>query len=214
MSSPDPMSQDEVQAALREVDWSELAPRLQAYALRRLRAACPRGSGKRPNVQGMDEEDFVEMAIEKLLSGRRKWPRGVSLWQVLCGIISSDIYNAIRKAKEFADADVSDAIDDTVSDSLDEDSYGENRKQILESLKDDPEAKKVAEYIMDADHDDPKQLRPKAIAEALRIPVKKVNNIKRRLQRRLGFVSSGPIREGAAVTRKDGPTSTGGSENG
>ena len=193
------MSRDEVRAALREVDWSELAPRLLLYALRRLRSVSSRGSAKRPTLLGMDAQDFSETAVEKLLSGRRTWPRGAALWQVLCGIISSDIYNAIRRNQKTEDADVSGAIDNTVSDPLDECSYQEEREQILELLKDDPDAQKVARYIMDENHDDPKQFRPQAMAEALGMPTRTISNAKKRLQRRLGFQ---PYRPSADLNRK------------
>jgi DNA-directed RNA polymerase specialized sigma24 family protein len=71
------------------VDWSDQYPRLLLYAEGRLRRLqWPRG---RPQSQ-----DFVQRAIEKALSGERKFDSGKTLLHNLCQIISSDIGHEVK----------------------------------------------------------------------------------------------------------------------
>lgn len=88
-AAPPPDKQEAIEWTA--VNWNELVPRLLLFAKRRIsRTPGAHLSGS--------EEDLVAGAIEKTISHRRPWsPERVGLFEHLCGVISSDTYNLVRK---------------------------------------------------------------------------------------------------------------------
>lgn len=82
------------------VAWNDLIPRLLLFA-RRQRNRVTTG------IHCPSEEDLVSGAIEKTISGTRVWePERVGLIEHLFGVIRSDLYNEVRKAKNYVSDDV------------------------------------------------------------------------------------------------------------
>jgi DNA-directed RNA polymerase specialized sigma24 family protein len=71
--------------------WDDIIPRLLLFAHRRTRRTSFSGMAMSPN-------DLVGDAIEKTMSGVRRWePTDRSLFDHLAGVINSSLYNEIRK---------------------------------------------------------------------------------------------------------------------
>lgn len=83
----------EVAAALQQMSRADRV-RLEHFA--RLRAA---------GLQGLEWEDLLHEAIDRVLSGARKWPRSVPLVAFMCGTmrsISGDLWREGRHKSEVA----------------------------------------------------------------------------------------------------------------
>jgi hypothetical protein len=78
------------------VNWNDLYPRLLAYAARKLDRLSWRGqrSGAVPGAR--QAQDFVQDAIEKTITGKRKWnSQEIALFDFLVGVISSEINHLV-----------------------------------------------------------------------------------------------------------------------
>jgi DNA-directed RNA polymerase specialized sigma24 family protein len=82
------------------VAWNDIIPRLLLFARRR-RDRFAAG------VHLPSEEDLVSGAIEKTIAGTRMWePERVGLLEHLFGVIRSDLFNEVRKARAHISYDV------------------------------------------------------------------------------------------------------------
>jgi DNA-directed RNA polymerase specialized sigma24 family protein len=82
------------------VAWNDIIPRLLLFA-RRQRDRFMAGAHL------PSEEDMVSSAIEKTIGGTRVWePERVGLLEHLFGVIRSDVFNEVRKARHQISDDV------------------------------------------------------------------------------------------------------------
>jgi hypothetical protein len=90
---------------LATADWKEITPRLLYYADKLIRRCRWRGLcvqaelGAKICVEGFSADDFVQDAIDRLLSGQRNYSHSVSLEQNLKGIIRSTIWNVNKSSR-------------------------------------------------------------------------------------------------------------------
>ena len=125
MAEPEP----NLRAVLAGVNWQELTKRLLLLTQEFIRERY---------LPGKSPGDLVQNAIRKLLEGRRKWnPRKVDLLSFLFDIIRKE---AASEVKEFPHGFAGSALEDQQRSSRPEFQVDHNqqRRAILESLKDDP----------------------------------------------------------------------------
>ena len=90
---------------LATADWKEITPRLLYYADKLIRRCRWRGLcvqaelGAKICVEGFSADDFVQDAIDRLLSGQRNYSHSVSLEQNLKGIIRSTIWKVNKSSR-------------------------------------------------------------------------------------------------------------------
>lgn len=172
-----------------EQPWKDLIPRWQLFTMGHMyRRLYWRGSccGKIPG--GKEADDFIYEAIEKVMTGTRNWnPQKVSLYQVVIGIIKSDIHHYVTsRENSFREADETSVLNITdyrrPPDSQIE--YFQiittfinylNNKEID---KNQPKLGILAKLILQ-NH----IVNPIDLAKKLSIPVNQVNNLKKRLKR-------------------------------
>ncbi len=191
------MSYRKVRKRIDEADWDDLIPRLLWFARYQILAKIWLGRPGGAAPGGMSEEDFVNQAIEKLLDGRCTCPEdeSVTLFQVICGIIRSDIGTLVRRKENretrrasHSSGDDEDSPcfsklkDQRFSNPLSELELDEFREQILAEFKEDPFVCKYVNHCLDADIAD---LTPAATAAALGMDVRDVYEMKRRLRKGL-----------------------------
>ena len=161
-----------------EIDWDDLVPRLLLYARYKLRRR-PKSS----TLLGASEEDFVSQAIEKTISGVRRWENEeVSLLDHLMGVVSSDIYNENRKNYMFFENDNS-SLENIVDERTPEDNL------VYLDLEND--LKKFREYVGEKDKElheylllaSVYELSSKEIEKHMDIVSDKIYQFRRRLRR-------------------------------
>lgn len=160
-----------------EVDWEDIVPRLLLYAKMKLRRLSAR------SLSGISEEDFVSQAIEKTISGVRKWDKeNTTLIDHLIGVVSSDIYNEFRKKSQFLiDVDI-EFFDQFISDEkgpddlLEEIDLKENLMQFFEEVR--SYDKNLYEHLVLTAHG----LSNREIATDLGIDIHKVYKYRRALK--------------------------------
>jgi hypothetical protein len=161
------------------VDWNDIYPRLVLVAegkLRRLRW----GRGSIPG--GLQSGDFVQQAIQKALSGQRKWDNTKTLPANLWQIISSDISHEVES---YENRNVF-SIDDTVNEIEDSSENPENHIEYMLQLdrllrylgSRDPQAMLVANFMITSDITASKEL-----AILLELSASEIENTKKRLRR-------------------------------
>jgi hypothetical protein len=91
----------EVEAAFAAANWSELTPLLLQHAdnviCRKRWLGCAINAGQRPSFGGMDAQDFVSIAVDKVAQGGRIYKSEHSLRHNLEQAISSEVWNAYKK---------------------------------------------------------------------------------------------------------------------
>jgi len=185
-----PSIEPNVKEAIESTNWEDIIPRLVLFARARLYQAGWRGkSVGLPNQTFKEPGDYVHEAIKSFLDGDWKWdPNRVSLFKFLCGVISSLISDDVNNRSEVKSLDVS--IDEISSQEdsdrwqLDSQSSGLDfaiqREEILNRLRNDPLASRIAELILDSG-----LYKSSELAYALGIGVEQVHNAKRRMRRAL-----------------------------
>jgi hypothetical protein len=110
------------------VEWPITIRRLLVYAARLLRRRAFAGAD-------VTAEDIVLGAIEKTMSGKRRWnPAVLGLEMHLMGVISSDIYNAVRK--QLQTVEMSEALADSLhSDSPSPEEAALQKDELLALMK-------------------------------------------------------------------------------
>jgi DNA-directed RNA polymerase specialized sigma24 family protein len=110
--------------------WKDIIPRVVLFAARLLR--------RRP-FAGVESsaEDLTWNAIEKTLSGKRVWDIGrVGIVEHLMGVVSSDLYNEIRKNASVRVEQMYDlAADDIASDEQSPEDIAIKRSEIINVLQ-------------------------------------------------------------------------------
>lgn len=162
---------------VQDVDWESLVPRLTLYSAMMLRS-----KGK-PEMSSL-ATDYAHTAIQKVLSGERKWDKAKQpdLLRYLLGVVSSLISNDMRRQKlapmEFVGSQELAQFPDTNSD--------DEKLEQLAVLKEfsnhvqdrDREAHLLLIAMLQLDTDTASEQ-----ADALGVPVEEVYNIRKRLRR-------------------------------
>lgn len=166
-----------------------LLERLTVYAARRSRRMFGRAIET--------PEDYVNQAIMDTMTGARTWREGVTLFSHLCGVVSSLVSKDAQSGGNVR-VDQGDAseLQETLADSrrdpeatliarAREEQSEAFVARILAELADEPELQAVVELILT--HDTPPP--PRALAERIGCPVNIVYQLRRRLQRRLAWLT-------------------------
>jgi DNA-directed RNA polymerase specialized sigma24 family protein len=191
---------DKAKQAVREADLHEIVPRLLFWTIKAIKRRSWLGHRGGPLPGGLEAQDLVQQALTKLLTGERQWdPDKVDLLRFLMGAIRSEISNLVVGKENTQTRRIEDPIEgkqpipnspDIVLEAVhpsqwerglftaDEDA--KEREAILQLLKDDPKAERLAELIIDDDID-----KPASLARLLGIPVTEIHAIKKRLRRKL-----------------------------
>lgn len=184
------MSADHAPTAVAGIDDPALLQRLALYARRRL--AAMRG----PRLD--QPEDYVARAVLETLEGRRRRPPEIGLFQHLAGVISSLVSHdaarlenrSVTPLPDPAEGDGADlASDEPTPDAALIERQEQERQarlvvRVLQELASEPDLRRAAIIVMQADQTP----RPRDLAAALGIAVDDVYNMRKRLQRRLGFL--------------------------
>ncbi|KSV81813.1 MULTISPECIES: hypothetical protein [Sinorhizobium/Ensifer group] len=160
-----------------EIQWDQVLPRVLLFAVRLMR--------KRPFAgAGTSAEDLVFDAVGKTMSGARQWrPEEVGLTQHLMGVVSSDLYNLVRKSAAFKSESLDEAaVESLVSNEPSPEETTIDRDEIsafLSFLRNrDSALADVASAMILLGVD-----RPRELAESLDITIENVHSIKKRLRR-------------------------------
>lgn len=159
--------------------WGDLIPRLLWYAARRIRRVPRASSSTSP-------EDLVFAAVEKTIGGARRWdPMKVGLLQHLIGVINSDLYNSVRKDALLVREGVTEEMLSTLaSNEPDPESQAivaSELKQLFEHVhKHDPMLSEILGLWLVYGIESPAEQ-----AEALRLPISDVRNLRKRMNRSL-----------------------------
>ena len=164
---------------LESADLDDIIDRLHLYAKGRLK------SNGVKNFGGREPMDFVSDLILKVIEERRTWNgSNYSFTEFLFGALKSEISNFFSTNKEVFSLD---NLPEVASDSHPDDDILIRKKIIIELLEhagaDDDEI-----FIFDCWSDG--LSKPSEIARDLDMDVKKVNNISKRLNRRLQQIQS------------------------
>jgi hypothetical protein len=128
-------------------------------------------------LEGREPIDFVGEVIKKVLEGKRDWEKAnCSFEDFLWGCLKSDLHNFFKKLKLNFDLEDQELADQDVVLTL------ERREEVIQLLRqegaDDDEIL-VFECWLDG------LLKPKEVAEELGVEVNHINNITKRIKRRL-----------------------------
>jgi len=52
------------------------------------------------SLNGLTEADFVQIAFQKIISGKRRWKEELPLKKMVCTAICSEIYNTNKKFRK------------------------------------------------------------------------------------------------------------------
>ena len=174
-----------------------LLERLALYAKRRLQHMRGR----------MLEEpsDYVARAVIETLSGKRKRNPDVPMFNHLAGVISSLIsHDADRAENRLVGAmperlsetgepepiDIRDDAPTAEAAMIAAEASDEQRKlvmKVMQTLSDEPDLQRFAAAVMAAHTPPP----PRVLADRLGKPVEEIYTLRRKLQRRLGFLKDG-----------------------
>jgi hypothetical protein len=194
------------QQALEEANWEEIIKRLSAFVVVVINSTEWRGvpGGQVPG--GLEPQDIVQQAIQKVLDGVRQWdPDRISLLRCLVGVVSSDINNLARSAenrnskraysRDEDESSITGGIDISqipadyspgdVENSLIYSEYAKETEEILAEFTDDQLAYDVVQLILSDD-----VYRPGALAEILGIEVGDIYNVKKRIKNKLARLLS------------------------
>jgi len=133
---------------------------------------------------GLQAEDFVQMAIQKALSGERRYDPTKSLFKNFCQIISSEVSNVVssyenRNVDHVDDENIIDIHDYKRETPESEAIYAQMVEQLLAYLDQrDPPARHVAEQIILYE-----RVKSIELSVELKQPVSEIENIKKRLRR-------------------------------
>jgi len=133
------------------------------------------------SLEGKEPFDFVAEVLLKVVEGKRDWGKAECSFELfLFGCLKSDLYRFFKKPKPKYAAELLD-----IPDNEEFNSNLENREEVILLLRqegsDDDEIV-VFECWMDG------LLKPKEIANDLGIEIKQVNNISKRILRRLSKI--------------------------
>ena len=170
MPQPEPY----VQAAIKSADWKDLGPRLVAFARDRLYQ--PGWWGNPPGQIGWEPEDLANEAVRRVLDGTRSIKPELTLYQNLCGVISSIVMNEGKYPRD-------PVRDHTVKISQERDNESPDpilRRKILKLLHGDVLLIQIVNYK--SAHPSAK---PREIAEGLGLPIKEIRKAQKRLKGRL-----------------------------
>jgi DNA-directed RNA polymerase specialized sigma24 family protein len=171
-------------AALRDADWAELLPRLTAYATYRLwRVGWAEGRDAAPATAQV--QDVVNEAIDRCLTGDRKWNPAVNLETFLRGVVKSVISTAKKSDGRRKEQPLGADIDDVPAPPPDDCKGEEGRSAILDAAaacaQDDPDLSDL--YVIVASEDGP--TKREDLAEARGRSTDRVTAARVKLQRRL-----------------------------
>ena len=191
-----------VRKLLDEHNWEDTLPRLLLFSLRRIRRITWHGAKGECPPAGKMAEDFVMSVIEKVFSGQRKWdPQAYpDLLKYLFGVIHSDINHLAESIEnrsvmrpesqlKSTEEDKERAIEKFPSQTLSQEKIllGAEKQEkaeeflfgFIDFLGDEQKLIDLVECIMDD------FVRPKDIARKMQVEIKDINNMKKRMQRRL-----------------------------
>lgn len=175
-------SREDLARTIESIDWSEMTPRLLTFAAFRL-ARYGRFSAR----FGKTPADYVQEAVELLLTGRRHIPRqgDISIFSFLSGIISSLVSHDAERPKNVSFTQLDFAEDDEL--------LGEQEPLDDTDIEREVIAREEAErFIESLDHDLQEYVRLRAtgyystaeeLARALNKPVATIRSLDRRLRR-------------------------------
>ncbi|MDQ2774233.1 MAG: hypothetical protein M3Y57_04785 [Acidobacteriota bacterium] len=166
---------DELRQRLDSEPWDEYLERLTLYAQSLLKARTWRGEANGGVPGGKEAKDFALEAVCDLYCGTRKWNTEThpSLIRWLFAVVRSEVSNAVvsRSNQERRE-------DPNVPEKGQRDAETEVLT-ILEYVKDEPALYRYAECILGGCDD------RADIAEQLDIPLTQVDNLRRKMRRRL-----------------------------
>lgn len=180
MGEDEALHEEAVRRRLDAADWDHLVPRLLLVARRfHQRALC--------NYRGAPEPmDLVQQAIADVMDGRRRWPQGVPLFNLLYGVMRSHVSNFAARQQPTGPAEAGTrhiSLDDVLvpaADALPADiRRSELREAVLRLVEDDPLLERMVELLFEDPH-----LKASDYAAMLDIPVEDVYNAAKRLKRR------------------------------
>lgn len=154
----------------------------QADRVRLARFARLRATG----LAAWDWEDLLHEAIDRVLSGSRKWPRSVPLIAFMCGTIRSIAGDLWRERRSRSDADSQATTENQVEHDLPDDSPGPERQvmarrtleRILDVFEDDDEALAIVKGLADGSN-------PEEIQISRGMTAKNYASAQRRIRRRI-----------------------------
>lgn len=154
--------------------WADIIPRVVLFTHHLMR---------RRRYAGASEEDLTWSAIEKTLSGVRRWDfERVGIIEHLMGVVSSDLYNAVRKTTGTISIDSLINAEDIASeekspeDLMIERSEIENFTRFLKGQ--DERLAELATVILFLE-----DIRSSELARLMNLPVPEVDALKRKLRR-------------------------------
>lgn len=163
--------------AIESEDMDDLINRLNAYAISRLKSIGIK------DFNGKEPMDFVGELILKVIEGKRDWSRAeCSFKEFLFGCLKSEITNFFKTNKNIYDNEIPDISSDYVSSNI-ENTRTQISQLLIQEGADDNELL-VFECWADG------IVKPKDVALDLGIDVKEVNNITKRLVRKLPKIQS------------------------
>jgi DNA-directed RNA polymerase specialized sigma24 family protein len=177
---------------------SQLLERLTLYARRR----CARVTG--PRIE--QPADYVSRAVVETLSGRRVKPPQISMFAHMAGVISSLVSHDAETAENRTtrawperalgdgDSQPMDFTDDRPNPEeavVEAEEAGRQQRltmHVLKALADAPDLRRLAVLIMNA----PGPIPPRQLADELGCSASDIYNMRKQLQRRLGFLVATP----------------------
>ncbi|MEK7476137.1 MAG: hypothetical protein AAB152_10980 [Candidatus Coatesbacteria bacterium] len=191
---------DDLRERIERHPWDLTLPRLLAHARARIRERFWSGVLSGPIPGGIQAEDMVNMAVEKLMGRQRRWDpvRQPDLEDYLKGVIDSEINHLaegwenrhVRPEAVFPGAEGEKGVLDGIPEEMAgvEERMAERQEHgraeafaagFLASLADEPLLQRVAECIVDG------LGKPAEIAARLGIGADEIYRVRKRLQRRL-----------------------------
>ncbi|PWJ42664.1 sigma-70 RNA polymerase sigma factor region 4 domain-containing protein [Sediminitomix flava] len=153
-------------------DWKPLILKLTAYTLKYMQY-------KRINLRGIESEDLVGEAIEKVFTDKRKcqFSDEESLFDELKSIIRSIVDNTNKKKANQLRADTKDFHEVGQSDFIENDiDAQELDNAIAKQMRGDPELCLVFKALKEG-------YKPREVSDEYHIPINKVQNAQKKLRR-------------------------------
>lgn len=173
---------------LDKYEWSPILNTLRTYVIYRLKFKYYISPTAEKRLSGEQVDDIVHRAVESVWLEERVWDihKEPDLLKHLKSIIDSQLYNGIIKSSQFQNQVTTDLFDlAEQKQASDNNEEVLNAKLAIEAMRklllEDKGASKVFDHFING-------LPPREIAEETGIEVAEVNNILKRMKRKLGLI--------------------------
>jgi hypothetical protein len=142
-------------------------------------------------VPGLEAEDFINSAILAVYEGRRRWPERISLMEMLCGVIRSEVAHILKQRKRQQTQSIEVTADKALTTKGDGYAHRQLCDQLLDLVRGHPILVRMVKFFIK----DPETKRRDYLALLPDVPKRDLYNEYRQLNKLLGELKLEPKKE-------------------